>query len=72
MTGFAHYRDKLSAAKVMLDAAERRKRIGFETARLAWEAGLEVKVDRTLYKLVPVQETQDVAGSKGQALKQRR
>lgn len=36
------------------------------------KAGLEVKVERTLYKLVPVKATQDVAGSKGQALKQRK
>jgi len=36
------------------------------------KAGLEVKVERTLYKLVPVKALQDVAGSKGQALKQRK
>ena len=36
------------------------------------KAGLEVKVDRTFYKLVPVKISQDVAGSKGQALKQRK
>jgi uncharacterized protein YfaS (alpha-2-macroglobulin family) len=36
------------------------------------KAGLEVKVERTLYKLVPVKALQDVAGSRGQALKQRK
>jgi uncharacterized protein YfaS (alpha-2-macroglobulin family) len=36
------------------------------------KAGLEVKVERTFYKLVPVKALQDVAGSKGQALKQRK
>jgi glycyl-tRNA synthetase beta chain len=52
VTDFAHYRDKLTAAKGMLDAAERRKRIGFETARLAWEADLEVKADAGLLEEV--------------------
>ena len=41
------------------------------TGEALTKAGLEVKVDRTLYKLVPVDATQDVAGSKGQALKQK-
>jgi hypothetical protein len=36
------------------------------------KAGLEVKVERTLYKLIPVRALQDVAGSRGQALKQRK
>ncbi|NNC90331.1 MAG: alpha-2-macroglobulin [Akkermansiaceae bacterium] len=36
------------------------------------KAGLEVKVERSFYKLVPVEATQDVAGSKGQALKQKK
>jgi uncharacterized protein YfaS (alpha-2-macroglobulin family) len=36
------------------------------------KAGLEVKVERTLYKLIPVKALQDVAGSRGQALKQRK
>jgi len=35
------------------------------------KAGLEVKVERAFYKMVPVEDLQDVAGSKGQALKQR-
>jgi hypothetical protein len=34
-------------------------------------AGLEVKVNRKYYKLVPVDKKIDVAGSKGQAVKQR-
>ena len=34
-------------------------------------AGLEVKVLRKYYKLIPVDKTIDVAGSKGQAVKQR-
>ena len=36
------------------------------------KAGLEVKVERSFYKLVPVEAHQAVAGSKGQALSQRR
>lgn len=36
------------------------------------KAGLEVKVEREIYKLIPVKASQDVAGSRGQALKQRR
>ena len=36
------------------------------------KAGLEVKVERSFYKLVPVEATQDVAGSKGQALSQKK
>jgi len=36
------------------------------------KAGLEVKVARKMYRLVPVEATAAVAGSKGQALKQRK
>mgnify|MGYP001217685684 CR=1 FL=1 len=36
------------------------------------KAGLEVKLDRAYYKLVPVKAVEDVAGSRGQALRQRR
>ena len=36
------------------------------------KAGLEVKVERSFYKLVPVEARQAVAGSKGQALTQRK
>ena len=44
----------------------------FSKEKFLRKAGLEVKVDRTLYKLVPVKAVEDVAGSRGQALKQRR
>jgi hypothetical protein len=36
------------------------------------KAGLEVKVERSFYKLVAVDASQDVAGSKGQALTQKK
>tara|TARA_B100000900_G_scaffold295034_1_gene253729 strand:+ start:121 stop:870 length:750 start_codon:yes stop_codon:yes gene_type:complete len=36
------------------------------------KAGLEVKIERSYYKLVPVDANESVAGSKGQALQQRR
>ncbi len=36
------------------------------------KAGLEVKIERNYYKLVPVDANESVAGSKGQALQQRR
>ena len=35
------------------------------------KTGLEVKVERSFYKLIPVEASQAVAGSKGQALSQR-
>ena len=44
----------------------------FSKEKFLRKAGLEVKVDRTLYKLVPVKAVEDVAGSRGQALRQRR
>jgi len=36
------------------------------------KAGLEVKLERAYYKLVPVKASENVAGSRGQALQQRR
>ena len=36
------------------------------------KAGLEVKLQRSYYKLVPVKASENVAGSRGQALQQRR
>ena len=44
----------------------------FSKEKFLRKAGLEVKVERTLYKLVPVKAVEDVAGSRGQALRQRR
>ena len=44
----------------------------FSKEKFIQKAGLEVKVDRTLYKLVPAKAVEDVAGSRGQALRQRR
>jgi glycyl-tRNA synthetase beta chain len=45
VTGFADYREKLAAAKVMLDPAERRAVIEKGLAALAAERGLTVKAD---------------------------
>ena len=44
----------------------------FSKEKFLRKAGLEVKVDRSFYKLVPVEEVEDVAGARGQALRQRR
>ena len=44
----------------------------FSKEKFLRKAGLEVKVDRSFYKLVPVKEVEDVAGARGQALRQRR
>ncbi|MCH2330697.1 MAG: hypothetical protein MK312_04075, partial [Roseibacillus sp.] len=44
----------------------------FSKEKFLRKAGLEVKVDRSYYRLVPVDELEDVAGSAGQALRQRR
>ena len=44
----------------------------FSKEKFLRKAGLEVKVDRSYYRLVPVDELEDVAGSDGQALRQRR
>ncbi|MFQ5783776.1 MAG: glycine--tRNA ligase subunit beta [Alphaproteobacteria bacterium] len=48
VTCFADYRDKLRSAYVMLDAAERRKVIEKDAARLAKAEGLTVKPDPAL------------------------
>jgi glycyl-tRNA synthetase beta chain len=48
VTGFADYREKLAAAKVMLDPAERRALIENGLAALAAERGLAVKTDAGL------------------------
>jgi len=45
VSGFADYRDKLRAAKVMLDGAERRSVIEAEAQRLAAAEGLSVRPD---------------------------
>ena len=48
VTNFAEYRSKLLAAKVLLDAADRRRVIAEEAALLAEKEGLSVKKDRGL------------------------
>ncbi len=48
VSGFADYQDKLAAAKVILDHAERRRRIVAETQRLAAAEGLTVRDDPAL------------------------
>ncbi|GAB4369057.1 MAG: glycine--tRNA ligase subunit beta [Kiloniellaceae bacterium] len=45
VSGFADYKQKLAAAKVMLDPAERRKTIAEQAAALATQAGVTVKDD---------------------------
>ncbi len=42
---FADYKEKLAAAKVLIDAAERRRRIADGAAQLAQEAGLSLVAD---------------------------
>ncbi|MDG2486394.1 MAG: alpha-2-macroglobulin family protein [Roseibacillus sp.] len=44
----------------------------FSREKFLKKAGLEVKLDRAYYKLVPVMAVEDVSGSRGQALRQRR
>ena len=44
----------------------------FSKEKFLKKAGLEVKLDRAYYKLVPVMAVEDVSGSRGQALRQRR
>lgn len=48
VSGFADYRQKLAAAKVILDPAERRKTIAEQAAALAKAAGVSVKDDQGL------------------------
>jgi len=43
----------------------------FSKEKFLKKAGLEVKLDRAYYKLVPVMAVEDVSGSRGQALRQR-
>ncbi len=45
VTGFADYRNKLAAAKVILDPAERRRRIHAEAVALAKKEGLTLRED---------------------------
>lgn len=45
VTNFADYREKLAAAKVVIDAAERRRRIAIGAGQLAQAAGLELVAD---------------------------
>ena len=44
----------------------------FSKEKFLKKAGMEVKLDRAYYKLVPVMAVEDVSGSRGQALRQRR
>ena len=48
VTGFADYRDKLRAAKVILDRTERRAIIADQAAKLAAQEGLSVRDDPAL------------------------
>lgn len=48
VTGFDDYRDRLLAAKVVLDAEERAERIAHDAQQLAFSQGLEIVEDRGL------------------------